>query len=131
MKPSFAYQLEKDWDSFYERDPIKCQIKPFNLNDNPETRRDRIIRLKDEKWQIRYLVMFLKVVEKKYKVNHCDPEMEISFIASAYNSGYSNDSIIIVKMEKQDFFHTGILKPKKCFNYSEISVYYYKKDCRK
>lgn len=131
MKPSFAYQLEKDWNEFNESIPIKCQIRPFNLIDNPKSRIDRIIRLRDEKWQIKYLVMFLKIIKIKHKVDLNKFEQEIRFIASAYNSGYSNDSAKIAKMGKRSFFHTEILIPRECFNYSDISVYYYKKNCRK
>ena len=127
MKPSFANRLENDWNLLLNNLPLNCNIKPFELSDNPEARIQRLMRLKDEKWQVKYLAMFLKIINLKHKIDLNN----ISFLASAYNSGYWNDSIAIIEKGKRNFFYTGLIKSNEVYNYSEISEYYYKKNCRK
>lgn len=131
MKPSFVRRLENDWNLLPNNLPLKCIIKPFDPSDNPEVRKQRIIRLKDEKWQAKYLAMFFTLVYAKYKMGLNSPEQELSFIASAYNTGYWYDSATIERMRKQNYFYTGLIKGNEVYNYSEISEYYYKKNCRK
>jgi len=131
MKPSFVNRLENDWNLLLNNLPLKCIIKPFNPIDNPEVRKQRIIRLNDEKWQVKYLSMFLEIIQHKYKMDWNNPEHIVSFLASAYNSGYWNDSVTIERMGKRNFFYTGLIRHNEVYNYSEISKYYYKKKCRK
>jgi len=131
MKPSFAIHLENDWNLLPLNLPLKGIIKPFNISDDPKARMQRIMRLKDEKWQVRYLAIFFTIFNAKYKMSLNCPEQELSFIASAYNSGYWHDSTTIERMRKLNYFYTGLIKGNEVYNYSEISEYYYKKKCRK
>jgi len=131
MKPSFAVHLENDWNLLSLNLHFKGKTESFNLSDNPQSRMQRIMRLKDEKWQAKYLAMFFTLVYAKYKMGLNSPEQELSFIASAYNTGYWYDSATIERMRKQNYFYTGLIKGNEVYNYSEISEYYYKKNCRK
>lgn len=126
IKPSFAYQLEKDWTKYLKKD-LKPFIKPFDTLDNPSLRLERIYRLKDDKWQVKYLIMFYKLMEDRFDKKWGNDEQKVTLFASAYNKGYWFDFRTIQSSGSINYYHTGILNPKVCFNYSDISLYYYRK----
>jgi hypothetical protein len=127
IKPSFAFRLEKDWALYIRKENLNPILKPFDTLDNNLARFQRIIRLKDEKWQVRYLIMFCKLIENEFKGEWLSEEQKILFFASAYNVGYWYSSEVIKSRGRQNFYHTSILKPQNCFNYADISLCYYKK----
>lgn len=130
MKPSFAAKLEKDWLKLMEKEIVSGIIRPSDTVDDTSSRILRINRLKDQEWQVRYLVMYCKVVDIRFHDKLFSKNIpDIEFLASAYNLGYWCDSIQITNNEMRNYYYTGIFKPKECLNYCDISVYYYKK-CR-
>lgn len=126
IKPSFAKNLEKDWYCYTKKRGSNDHLKPFDTLDSPKNRIQRIYRLKDENWQVKYLVIFCKLIEDRFQGEWVDKNQKISFFSAAYNLGYWYESKTIKRVGMLNYYHTGILKPKKCFNYSEISLYYYK-----
>lgn len=126
IKPSFAYNLERDWNN-YIKDNSSPIIMTFNTLDNPKARLERIQRLKDENWQVKYIVIFCKLIEVRFDKKWLNEDQKLEFYASAYNIGYWFDIKSIQMRGKKNYYHTGLLKPKRCFNYSDISLYYFHK----
>lgn len=131
IKPSFASQIEKDWNKLIKKNRFKFKIKPFDTSDTPTLRLQRIYRLKDIKWQVKYLALFCLIIEDKFNVSKFSICERIKFCANAFNAGYwlNLNELKIVGM--QNHYHTSLIKPYKCYNYSEISLHYYKKQMPK
>jgi len=131
IKPSFAYQIEKDWNRIIKKNRFKAKIEPFDTSDTPEHRLQRIFRLKDIKWQVKYLAMFFLIIEDKYSVSKLNIDERVKFCSMAYNAGYWLNINELKKIGVQNHYHTSLIKPKKCYNYSELSLYFYKKQMPK
>jgi hypothetical protein len=121
MKPTFAEQLEKDANN------IKSQKgNAFNQTNTSEVRMERVKRLDDIYWQVKYLALFIKVMNSKYRqISWNSEEEKLKFYATAYNSGYSLCEEIINKRIGSDMFYTGIVKGNSCYNYADIAADYY------
>lgn len=131
IKPSFAYQIEKDWNHISENNQFKALIMPFDTLDTPELRLQRIIRLKDPKWQIKYVVMFVKIAEQKFNLVKLENIEKIKLLSTAYNAGYWNDLKTLNRLNELKFYHTSIIKPSRCYSYSDIAIDFYKKQMPK
>jgi hypothetical protein len=121
MKPSFAEQIEKDAQKFKVGISL---VYPFS---NPEQiRLERVKRLNNPFWQIKYLTAFIKIMEVKYsrKVWKNTPE-KLRFYSTAYNCGYTLSEKELKKRMGMKSFYTGIVRRGKCFCYPEISCSYY------
>jgi hypothetical protein len=130
MKPSFAENLEKDFISFGEN------ISRLNLaldTANTETsRKVRVERLSTLNGQLDYLAIFMVIMEKKLMgIFTNQDEEKVRYISTAYNSDYKADRVSITTAMERDFFYTGIISPVKKYNYSDISVSFYRKYCEK
>lgn len=132
IKPSFAYRLERDWNIHLTR--LKStgkQFASFDTTNNPKNRALRIDRLKDEQWQVKYLIMFVKMNEQQQEIKIKDSEHHLVFLASAYNVGYWYNAVEILLKGKKNYYHTSLLKPDICYNYADISLDYYLKQMPK
>ncbi|MHC1705390.1 MAG: hypothetical protein AB9846_15900 [Tenuifilaceae bacterium] len=128
MKPSFAERLEKDWNNYLNISIFKEKhLPPFDTTNIQKNRILRLERLKNRYWQVKYLVMFIKLNEGKIS----DQEEELNFLASAYNVGYWNDLNVIHNKGKSKYYHLGLIKPSICYNYADISLFYYQKQMPK
>ncbi len=131
IKPSFAYQIEKDWNKLINKNRFKAKIEPFDTTDTPQFRLQRIFRLKDVKWQVKYIALFFLIIEDKFNISKLSIDERVKFCSTAYNAGYWLDINELKKIEMQNHYHTRLIKPKKCYNYSRLSLYFYKKQMPK
>ena len=127
MKPSFVYNLEKDWNSFPEKSGYNAYLKSFDTSNNPCNRLERIYRLKDMNWQVKYLVIFCKLIEDRCEKEWVNEKQKVIFLASAYNVGFWYNSEVIKSKGKQNYYYTSLINPKRCFNYSDIALSYFMK----
>lgn len=128
MKPTFAEQIEADMLNYQleKKYPELSALKP-SITDNPEMRRDRIIRLKDEYHQLLYLEAFIRVMAIRY------PDLEkaalkdrLLFYSTAYNIGYrKGDKVIRCEGDKARFYCGMITTNADKYNYAEIALDYY------
>lgn len=131
IKPSFAYRIEKNWNKLSKKNHFKAQINLFDTADKPQSRLQRIYRLKDNKWQVKYIALFFLIIEDKFNVCKLSVDERVKFCATAYNAGYWLNLNEIKKKERQNHYHTSLIKPVKCYNYADISLFYYKKQMPK
>lgn len=127
IKPSFIEKIEKYiktdtvlLDSFahiitYEKEGIKA------------IRAERIDRLKDYTWQIRYIATLIKIVDHRFYTSDMTPKQRVEFYSSAYNHDFLCDSTEIVQWAKRKYFPYGA-KHDSPFAYSEVAWFFLKND---
>lgn len=127
MKPSFAEQIEEDIYRFgLLKDYPSLSVLHPRINDNPHLRKERITRLKDEYFQLKYLEAFLLIMQKRYPgILNKPVEDQLVFYATAYNSGYRKGEKQILKESSRSYFYTGLTEPEKKFCYAHIAVDYF------
>ena len=126
MKPSFIEYLEKNIQKYDLQKFSFIWEYPKDLNAR-EIRKLRVDRILDINWQIDYLICFTLLIQKIHNANNLSKKDQISFIASAYNSGWWFDKTKIFKYENVEMFPHGKSNNGKNYNYSDIAVYYYSK----
>jgi len=123
MKPSFIENLE----NYICADTVlrnKYQEFIFDNPDKRETRIERIDRLGNLAWQMKYLSLFCTVVNHKFSTVHfASEEDKLRFYASAYNCGFhKTEQQIRDTAQKPLFPHFSRQK----FKYADISNWFYK-----
>ncbi len=126
MKPSFAAQLETDiansacLRSNYPEIPIEKEL------DERKQRKIRIDRLKQIKWQLRYLGAFTDLVFIKFPhIELLSSSEQVAFLAAAYNLGYKHSREAIEKWIHISSFPDGKDAWTTQFSYASIAVYFY------
>ena len=121
IKPSFAEKIEIDFLNLLGDSEIGVRSK--DTIQNTTNRAARVKRLKDKKAMLNYLLMFFKVMEKKYPIWNTT-ENKIKFFACAYNANYQKPDKEIFSLISKKFFTTGLISPTK-YCYPDISLYYF------
>lgn len=129
IKPSFVEKLENS----IKNDPLFSKdlkyIYTYNSNNSREMRSERLNRLKDIDWQLKYVTSFCKVVESRFKIQQLSTTEKIAFLSSAFNHSFHCDSLEIVKWKKIKTFPYGI-KYDNPFSYSDVALYFYQNDLK-
>ncbi len=132
MKPSFAAQLETD----IAKNKSLCSIYPElpidKSLDERKQRKIRIDRLKQIKWQLRYLGAFTDMVYEKFPhVEVLPTSKQVAFLAAAYNLGYKHSREAIEKWIGISSFPDGKDAWTTQFSYASIAVYFYQHHANK
>ena len=129
MKPTFAEEIERQWNLHLQHlNPNSKLPGKFAINESENSRYERLKRLNDINWQLKYLAMFKILIEQKFKENKwSDIQSKLHFFATAYNSGFMKEYSSLLSSETHNDFYTGILKPSICYNYGNIAVDYFLK----
>ncbi len=126
MKPSFVEKLEK---IYVKANVNNEKSKVFDISSTAKARKERILRMDSLNWQIRYLILFIKITEARFHNESFDNETDkLKFFATAYNLGFSKPASEIREKVNSCFFNTELipLEATKKYCYSDISVYYFK-----
>jgi hypothetical protein len=128
MKPSFAENLEKEYISYRgTRDQL---IERIDTADNAISRKNRLERMITTFGQVRYLAMFLIVMNKRKAETSFPEETEyIRYLASAYNYGFQSDISRLQEVSKENYFYSGLIPTATKYNYSDISTDFFNKHC--
>jgi hypothetical protein len=127
MKPSFAEHIESDIlkYSLPDKYPSLSALNP-DLSETPNCRRQRIIRLKDEYYQLLYLEAFIRVMEILYpEAKFQSPDDKLIFYSTAYNTGYFKEEAEIRKEISRERFYLGMDATSVNYSYSDISLSYF------
>lgn len=126
MKPSFAEEVEQEWMQTEWRSKYEIY---FDLSDNIEAQRIRILRLDDVQWQCNYLSLFLKLLYHRCpQLEKEDAVEQVRFCATAYNVSFRGSYEEIRAKSKKAFFHTDFMTNSSTMYhvYADIAAYYYK-----
>jgi hypothetical protein len=123
MKPSFIESLEAQIKSY--KDTLKrFQEILIPEHDPMQARITRIKRLETLDWQIKYLEVFVKIVEMKFKFRSFrSTEDKVAFYASAYNVGFLKSEEVISKISEKQLFP---FFAKQKFKYKDVSLFFYR-----
>ncbi len=127
MKPSFIELLESKLFDFPQLNKIAENLK-INAENNLETRKIRISRLKDPNWQLTYLCAFSAYMDYKYRnVSFKTKKDKLLFYASAYNTGFDKPFKEIEKYISKRFFPNGASELDNNFSYACVALLFYDK----
>lgn len=120
MKPSFIEDLENyvaNTESLKQYNWILIQKK-----NEIEARKERINRLENFQWQLRYLKVFWYVAEYKYQnIDFKTTEDKIRFFATAYNYGFTKPEKEITKYQSAKKFSPRETNTTK-FAFADFSI---------
>jgi len=123
MKPSFARQLEEDLTKMPKRKTM--QYPAINTADIQYARKERVKRLDDLQWQVRYLALFIHIMDERYKNKQWASNAEkLKFYATAYNYGYTRPYEEIFEVINKKYFHLGWASMGERYCYADISLSY-------
>ena len=123
MKPSFAEQVERNVSR------LKLSSYKFNLTNTAKARGERARRLDSEEWQLRYLVMFIKIVDKRFKhIKWKTEEDKVRFYATAFSVGFNRDERTIKRMMTNKSILRKYKKPKSKYRSGDVAVWFYSND---
>ena len=129
MKPSFAEHLEADYRHLFsdgERRAIGLPV--FEGGDTPGTRDQRVRRLDDMAWQVRYLRLFMLVMGKRYPTAAANGiEDRLRFYATAYNAGYLSGDAALRRMMPRRSFHVALVLPSATYSYAEVALFFFRR----
>jgi hypothetical protein len=125
MKPGFIETLEQQI-SGLDLSSVQKQRFGFKAVELTAVRAERVSRLTDTEWQIHYLCLFYKVMEKRMAHKNWESKKErISFFAAAYNYGFLNSEEEISAWQTKSKFPVDEYGNKA--PYAEIATDYYLK----
>ncbi|MBK6344532.1 MAG: hypothetical protein IPF68_01140 [Bacteroidales bacterium] len=93
MKPSFAELIERN----VTRQKMTSQ--KFDLKNTSKARGERARRLDSQEWQLRYLVMFIRLMDKRFAhIKWKSEDDKLRFYATAFSVGFNRDERAIRRM---------------------------------
>jgi hypothetical protein len=133
MKPSFVENLESDYERLFSaEEKAAIGIPAFERGDTSELRKKRVLRLDDTAWQVRYLRLFMLVMERRYEhIAFAGVEDRLRFFATAYNAGYASGEQALRRMMDERRFHTALIFPKTTYNYGDVALFFFRSQSRK
>lgn len=93
MKPSFAELVERTVTR------QKITTEKFDLKNTAKARGERARRLDSQEWQLKYLVMFIRIMDKRFAhIKWKSDDDKVRFYATAYSVGFNRDERTIKRM---------------------------------
>jgi len=124
MKPSFATMIREQSSVFLGRKSGSLFKLGLENDDIQDFRKQIIAELEDPQTQFTYLIAFLKICEKKYRLNRKDEPARIKFLSTAYNYGIDKTATRIDSMISRKFFNTRLFSTEN-YSYADVSIYWY------
>lgn len=125
MKPSFAEEVELAWN----RSTLsRVHGFSFNLQPNSEARRSRIRRLSTTEGQVRYLALFVLLLQERLpQLAQLPQEQQLRLLATAYNRSFSASFAELQQLQHQRHFHTDVVPTRRTrrYCYADIAASYY------
>ena len=122
MKPSFAEDVERAWNS----SPLAREYGfSFNLADNAEARRSRVHRLDTETGQCRYLAIFIRLQQLRLpQLKQMSQKKQVRLLSAAYNGSFSASWQTLCRMQHERHFHTDVIKTRstRFYSYADIAA---------
>ncbi len=126
MKPSFIEDIEIYISSHTNLNYLNYIL--INTKNEKESRNERIQRMKQVCWQIRYAHVYWLIVGDLYKNKiFKSPKDRVRFFATAYNYGFNRpEGEIELSQKKKNFPHGKLYKGTQ-LSYGDFSVEFFEK----
>ncbi len=122
MKPSFIEQLENFVLNHQNLHGFHFVTQYKGATDE-DKRAERVARLKQFEWQLRYAHCFWAVASEQFKhKNFPTPYERVHFFATAYNFGFWKSDIDILHWQQKKAFPYGIKYTGEQTNYGDVSI---------
>lgn len=124
MKPSFVEQLEN---YVAENNIGDCYFVQIHEKDPMEIRRERINRLKQNYWQLKYAQAYCAVAQHRFeKLEFKTKEDQVHFYATAFNYGFQKPFDEIKAWQQKKAFPYGSKYEGSQGAYGDFSIIFYK-----
>lgn len=129
MKPSFVEYLEKELLSYNDLLQQFKDIVTYDTDASAEyIRSERVERLKQESWQLKYLACFIRLAEKRFaKELREKPAERLLILSSAYNKGLNSSYSDLKMLSEMKTFPYGNSRTGR-FSYYDVANYFKKID---
>ena len=124
MKPSFAEMLCELAPVYLPQKKEPLLRKKTDFYDINDFRKTIIKDLEDPHAQLNYLITFLKICDKKFKLRSAEETFKVKFLATAYNYSFNKTADEIEKNINRKFFNTRLYKTEN-YCYADVSLYWY------
>lgn len=123
MKPSFAELVERNVTR------QKLTKYEFDLKNSIQARSQRVKRLDSPEWQLRYLVFFVRLMDKRFAhIEWKSDEDKVRFYATAFSVGYNRDERTIRRMMNPQTRYSKPKKSKVNHRYADVAAYFFEND---
>lgn len=125
MKPIFVEQLEIELNSRKEMTDFRAAFQ-YHSKDAKEIRAMRVRRLKSVFWQLRYLMLFHRLIKLRFpQLENTALQNHLQFTAAAYNRGYTHREETIRQWMQVAWFPNYGQPP--AFIYSDLALDFWKR----
>ena len=128
------FQIKPYFAEMVERNLVRYKIKDytFNLSNNSKARSERAKRIDSPEWQVRYLILYIKIMDKRFShLKWKTPEDKVRFYATAFNVGFNKNERTIKYMMNRK----SIIRKSKDFKSKlrdgDIATWYFENDSDK
>jgi hypothetical protein len=125
IKPSFVELLEQEAKMTKGLQKYKF-ITEYKSSDEKGIRKERLGRLKTNRWQLYYMNCFYSLLEIKFRnVKFKDSSEKVRFYATCYNHGFNCSKEEIEKWVDIKTFPNGYNSTQKNYCYADVSLLFY------
>lgn len=126
MKPSFAELVERNVNKY------KLGDYKFKMQNNPKARSERARRLDSPQWQVQYLILYTKIMDKRFShLKWKTPADKVRFYATAFNIGFNkNERTIKYLMSRRSLLRSS-KDAKSKLRYGDVAVWFFENDGRR
>ena len=123
MKPSFAEKLER---TIQQNEALKQLANSLQYTSvkEEEIRKQRLTRLKQERWQMLYAVAFTKQFMVNYWLENTGDAEKLKLLATAYNAPFGCDIQALLKRSEYTYFPYGTRTNMPQYRYADVSEFY-------
>ncbi len=125
IKPSFAEYICSVAEDLREK-PGREFRKKGHHSDTPEFRKSIVMDLENPESEFVYLVAFIKLGIRVYRLGNSDEEEMVRILSTAYNCGPDKSLEKVKEMASKKFFNTKLYSTEN-YSYSDIALYWYRK----
>jgi len=132
MKPSFVEFIEYDLLNYRDLLLLFNDIVTYSSGSTGDSiRSERVGRLKQETWQLKYLACFIQLSEKHFarELNE-KPEERLLILSSAYNKGLKSSYNELKALSATKTFPYGTTKSGR-FSYYDVARYFSAHDAKR
>jgi hypothetical protein len=126
MKPSFAQIIREQAHGAISRRSGILLPERSEYEDEKDYRRSIVSDLEDVKTEFNYLIVFMKICDRKFNTGRMEELHRLKFLATAYNHGPDKNAADIESMTDKKFFNTKLFKTEN-YSYAEVSIFWYRK----
>ncbi len=125
IKPSCAEDILRELRNGGPR-KLERRLHHLHRGASDHALRTAILRdMEDPRTQFLYVVAVIRILDRRFP-HFSDQEnaVKIPFYATAYNCGFMNSEVDILKLMGEKNFHTRLMRPAQCTSYAAIAEAY-------